>query len=81
MERLYVSDNVATKLGSKHGLSHYDICDAIEKVEKLLYKEHDHPDRGLRMYVPLKIGKLTLMAILYPTDDPTCFNLGTVIRQ
>lgn len=68
--QLLVSDATARKLAARHGLWVADVRDAVVCVSGLPFAWHDHPERGLRAIVQVKIrGKVTYV-VLYPAGDP-----------
>lgn len=77
---LWVSQAVAEKIQSQHGLSLEDVSEAIIRVRGLRYRWHDHPERGLRLLVFVEIGAATVLVVLYPRPFDAygdAWNLGS----
>ena len=68
--RLIVSQATRAKLSSKHNLDADDVLDAIVCVAGLRYRWDDDPERGLRALVEANIRGITVVAVLYPVEDP-----------
>ena len=68
--RLIISEATAGKLSTKHGLVPREVRDAVVGVAGLRYVWHDHPDRGRRALVEVRIRDRRCVVVLYPVDDP-----------
>ena len=68
--KLLISQATRAKLASKHDLDADDVLDAILCVEGLSGYWDDDPERGLRAIVETNIRGATVIAVLYPVDDP-----------
>ena len=79
VSKLRISDRVAEKLLSKHGLTADEVRDAVEDVRNLDFKWNTHPTRGPRAFVRTKIRERTHLIVLYPAigESPDVWNLGT----
>jgi hypothetical protein len=68
--KLLISQATRAKLASKHDLDADDVLDAILCVEGLSASWDADADRGLRAVVETRIRGVTVIAVLYPVDDP-----------
>lgn len=68
--KLIISEATAGKLSTKHGLDPHEVRDAVVGVAGLRYVWHDHPDRGSRALVEVRISDRRCVVVLYPVDDP-----------
>jgi hypothetical protein len=77
--RLYISERTAEKISQLHGISHQEVRDAVECVSGLMYVWHDHPERGLRAIVDVRIRSRRALVVLYPRHDHLgdAYNLGS----
>ena len=80
---LIVSEATAQKLAAKHGLDWREIYDAIVCVRGLRYAWHDHPERGRRALVHVRIGRRRYIAVLYAVGAPSSdvFALGSAYES
>jgi hypothetical protein len=69
--RLIISPATRAKLSSKHSLNADDVRDAIVCVVGLYYRWDDDPERGRRALVEIEIRRVTVIAVLYPVEDPS----------
>lgn len=68
--RLIISDATKKKLSVRHGLDWRDVNEALVGTRGLRYLWDDHPERGRRAIVQLRVGDRRCEAVLYPVDDP-----------
>ncbi|MEV7970699.1 hypothetical protein AB0O34_32625 [Sphaerisporangium sp. NPDC088356] len=69
MAWLHISEATAQKIQHRHHLIAEEVRDAVVCQEGLVYVWDDHPERGLRALVQVRIrGALTLI-VLYPSRD------------
>jgi hypothetical protein len=61
------------------GLGWREVHDAVVGVRGLRYAWHDHPQRGRRALVEIRVGQRRCIAVLYPVGfQPTdVFALGS----
>jgi hypothetical protein len=80
---LIVSEPTAQKLAAKHGLDWRDVRDAIVCVRGLRYVWHEHPERGRRALVQIRIGRRRCIAVLYSVGTPSgnVFALGSAYES
>jgi hypothetical protein len=80
---LIVSEATAQKLAVKHRLDWRDVHDAIVCVRGLRYTWHDHPERGRRALVEIRIGRRRCIAVLYQAGSPSgnVFALGSAYES
>jgi hypothetical protein len=83
ISRLIISEATVQKLAAKHGLDWRDVHDAIVCVRGLRYTWHEHPERGRRALVQIRIGRRRCIAVLYPAGDPSgnVFALGSAYER
>lgn len=67
---LLISGRTAHKIATFHGLHPDDVRAAVERVPGLHFAWHDHPERGRRAIVRVRIDGVPHLVVLYPTDDP-----------
>jgi hypothetical protein len=81
--QLIVSESTAQKLAAKHGLDWRDVHDAIVCVRGLRYTWHEHPERGRRALIEIKIGRRWCIAVLYAVGAPpdNVFALGSAYER
>jgi hypothetical protein len=63
-----------------HGLDVQEIRREIQAVPGLTYSSHVHPEYGFRALILVKIRADKVLAVLFPTDDPEVWNLGSAYR-
>jgi hypothetical protein len=68
--KLIISEATAGKLSAKHGLDSRAVHEAVVGVAGLRYVWHDHPNRGRRALVEVRISDRRCVVVLYPVDDP-----------
>lgn len=80
---LIVSEQTAQKLAAKHGRDWRDVHDAIVCVRGLRYTWHEHPERGRRVLIEIRIGRRRCIAVLYPLGDisDNVFALGSAYED
>jgi hypothetical protein len=64
--RLQISDRVADKIESKHGISAAQVREAVVGVGRLPFRWDHHPDRGHRALVVTAIDDQPVLVVLYP---------------
>lgn len=72
-----VSPAVRKKLSARHGLDADEVANAIQCVVGLAWGWDDHPERGRRAIVRTSVRNAKVLVVLYPTDDPDVWNLGS----
>lgn len=79
---LRISERTAHKLRSRHRLDPDGVRLAIECVEGLHYRWHDHPQRGRRVMIVASIEGDRVLVVLYPHGDSSggVWNLGSAYR-
>jgi hypothetical protein len=80
--QLRISDAIAHKISTQHGLQADEVRDAVECVPGLRYVGDDDPVRGWRAIIEIFIRGQKVLVVLYPVDDPmgSVFNLGSAYR-
>lgn len=74
---LRVSYQTEQKLIHKHQITVDEVESALVNVPGLRGSWDDDPDRGLRLLVAVTIRGRRALVVLYPTEDPTEWNLGS----
>lgn len=74
---LCVSQRTEQKLIHKHRLTVEEVEDAVVCVRGLQGAWDDHPERGRRLLIQAKIRGCSALVVLYPTDDPDVWHLGS----
>ena len=64
--KLFVSERTRQKIATKHRLDVYEIGREVLCVEGLRGKWDEHPERGLRLLVKVRIRDLSMLVVLYP---------------
>ncbi len=77
--RLNISRRTAHKIATLHGLQPDQVRAAVEQIRGLSYAWHEHPARGRRAILHVRIGGSPHLVVLYPTTDPfgQVWNLGS----
>lgn len=74
---LFVSYKTEQKLVHKHQMSVEEVESVLVNVRGLYGSWDDDPARGSRLLVRVTIRGRRALVVLYPTDDPTVWNLGS----
>lgn len=76
---LETSPRTAQKIINDHGITKKEVEDAVQTVAGLRAAWHDHPERGLRALIEVKIRNRPVLVVLYERPDPIgdVFNLGS----
>ncbi len=79
MAVLNVSERTAQKISQAHGISELEVREATVCVAGLVYVWHDHPERGRRAIIDVRIRSKRALIVLYPADSPLgdVYNLGS----
>lgn len=77
---LRISDATAQKISSLHGLDVQEVRREIQAVPGLTYSSDVHPEYGFRAMIMVTIGNHRVLTVLFPTDDPEVWNLGSAYR-
>lgn len=77
--KLNISGRTAHKIAGVHGLQPDEVREAVEQVHGLPYAWHDHPERGRRAIIRVKLRGRSHLIVLYPATDPVgdVWNLGS----
>jgi hypothetical protein len=75
-----ISPAVRAKLVSVHSLDADEVVVAVQCVRGLQFAWHDHPARGRRALIQVRIRGAPVLVVLYPTSDPEIWNLGSAYR-
>ncbi|MBT0772586.1 hypothetical protein KIH74_26825 [Kineosporia sp. J2-2] len=76
---LLISDQVAQKIISKHGITPDEVRHAIQCKPRLRGRHEQDPPRGPRYYLKVEIRGRRCLAVLYPSPkDRETFALGSV---
>jgi hypothetical protein len=78
--QLRISDATAYKLRSVHQFDPDEIRQEIQAVPGLTYSSHVHPEYGWRALLFITIRYQRVLVVLFPTDDPEVWNLGSAYR-
>ncbi len=74
---LYVSYRTEQKLIQRHQITMQDVEDAILNVRGLHGSWDNDPERGPRLLIRVTIRGRRALIVLYPTINPTEWNLGS----
>lgn len=74
---LWASYQTEQKLIHKHQMTVEEVEGVLVNVPGLRGSWDDDPERGLRLLVWVTIRGRRALVVLYPTDDPTEWNLGS----
>jgi hypothetical protein len=68
-----------SEISQLHGITAEEVRDAVVCVEGLSFAWHNHPDRGWRAIVEIRIRGRLALVVLYEADDPLgdSWNLGS----
>lgn len=76
---LMISDKVAEKIISKHGITPDEVRQAVLCTPRLRGRQEIDDVRGLRYYLRVTVRGRTCLAVLYPSPkDPETFALGSI---
>lgn len=74
---LRISPPTANKLIQRHHVDPEDVRPELVGVEGLTYAENIHPIYGWRALVIIQIRSQRVLVVLFPTEDPHAWNLGS----
>lgn len=80
---LLVTDPVASKIRSRHGLDPGEVRDALVGLRGVSGLWHHDPVRGTRLLVELSISSVPAPVVLYPVESPLgdVWALATAFRR
>lgn len=82
IEHLSISSDTEDKLWSKHDLDPADVRRAVQRKPGLRGTWDDHPNKGLRMLIKVKIGTADVLVVLYPDkNNEQRFILGSAFKS
>jgi hypothetical protein len=79
--RVLISPRTAQKVAQRHGIDVDALRDAIVCVEGLPYVWDEDPGRGPRAIISVSIMAKPCYVVLYPTNDPDIYRLGSTNRR
>ena len=74
---LRISDRTALKLRADHQIDPDEVRQEIQAVVGLTYSRDVHPRYGLRALLFIRIRSQRVLVVLFPTEDPEVWNLGS----
>lgn len=78
---LVISPRTTDKVVQRHRIEVAALRDAIVGVGGLTYVWDDDPERGLRAIIDVVIMSNPTYVVLYPTNDPDIYRLGSAYRR
>src|SRR2546429_7698280 len=76
---LNMSERTAQKISQVHRISELEVREATVCVAGLMYVWHDHPERGRRAIIDVRIRGKRALVVVYPAESPLgdVYNLGS----
>lgn len=80
---LRISNRTAQKIVGRHNVEPHEVREAVVCVSGLTAAWDDHPDKGLRALVQVRIRDRRWLAVLYPVEHPMggVWNLGSIFEE